>query len=664
MSRRDLALLGVDTGGTFTDFLLLHGGGIESFKVSSTPRDPARAFIAGWREAERRLGRVPDRVVHGFTVATNALLTRRGARTTFLTTEGFEDLLLIGRQTRPDLYALAPRAPEPLVPRARAVGVAERLGPGGVVERVLTPAAIRRAVAAVTRTRPQAVAVCLLHAYANPRHERALARALRAALPAGVPVAVSHEVSGEHREFERASTTAASAYLAPLVGAYLGRLSRLTGARLHVMQSNGGAVPPSAAAARPVLCVLSGPAGGVLGAARVARRAGLREVLTLDVGGTSTDVAVVAGEPRTTKESVVDGVPIRLPMLEIETVGAGGGSLARVDRGGALAVGPESAGANPGPACYGRGGGATVTDAHVVLGRVVPELFLGGAMRLDPDASWRAFERLGRALGVGRGREGAVRAARGVVAVANVSIERALRVLSVARGHDVRRFGLVAFGGAGALHAAEVGRGLGVREVLVPPRAGLLSAWGLLGADERHPLTASVFGAWSRESARRARAAYAALEREARRRFGRGLTFRRTAELRYRGQSFEIEVQWGPRLEAAFHAAHLLRYGYARPGQPIEIVNVNLEARRLGPRLPETRASRAGRARPWGRVELDDGTRRRRSPVYERERLGAGARIGGPALVVEYGATTYLPPGFAVRVDAAANLRVRQGSAK
>jgi len=344
----------------------------------------------------------------------------------------------------------------------------------------------------------------------------------------------------------------------------------------------------------------------------------------------------------------------------VETVGAGGGSLARVDPGGALAVGPQSAGADPGPACYGKGGGATVTDAHVVLGRIVPELFLDGALTLDASASWRAMQELARGLGFG-GPDGARRAARGVVAVANTSIERALRVISVARGHDPRAFALVAFGGAGPLHAAELALGLGVSEILVPPRAGLLSAWGLLGAEETHPLSRTVLWPLDSSTPARLRTAFAALEREARRRFGRGLSVRRSLDVRYRGQSFEIEIPLSADLARDFHAAHRQRYGYARPGRAIEIVNLNLEAHRPGPRLPAPRAKRRPRPAPWGWVALDSGTRVARAPVWRREKLGLGERLAGPCLVVEYGATTYVPPRFVAVVDARDNLRLRRG---
>jgi N-methylhydantoinase A len=654
------ALVGVDTGGTFTDFLVVNGNRVEAFKVPSTPSDPARAFLDGLQEAKRRLGRDPDVLSHGFTVATNALLTRSGARTVALFTSGFEDLLALARQARPELYALVPRVPEPLVPRGRVIGAQERLGPTGEVEQSLTGKEAARIARAVSRLRPESVAVCLLHSYAAPGHERLLARALSRTLSAAVPISLSSEVSREYREYERASTTVVNAYLSPIVRAYVEKLGRATGPRLRVLQSNGGAVSARAMAERPVLSVLSGPAGGVLGAVRVARRAGLVNMLTLDVGGTSTDVSVYPGRLRTTKETVIGGHPLRIPMLELETVGAGGGSLARADRGGALAVGPESAGADPGPACYGKGGGATVTDAHVVLGRIVPELFLDGAMALDCKASWRVLGRLAHDLGLGSGAASARRAALGVVAVANAAIERALRVLSVARGLDVRDFALVAFGGAGPLHAAELCRELGAHEVLIPPRAGLLSAWGLMGADERHPLSRTVL--WpldSKSSAARVARAFAELERQARRKWGGGLRFRRSADLRYRGQSFEIEIPWGTRPEREFHAAHERLYGYARSGSPIEIVNLNLEAGRPGPSLPDPNAPPRGSSRPWGRIALESGRGVRSAPVCRRDSLGSGTNLSGPALVVEYGATTYLPPSFVLRVDGYGNLRIR-----
>lgn len=650
--------IGVDTGGTFTDFVVARGRQVEQFKLPSTPDDPARAVLAGLAEAERRFGRRAERVVHGFTVATNALLTRRGARTALVTTSGFEDLLAIGRQERPRLYDLAPVLDEPLVPRRRVVGARERLRADGRAVERLTAREAARVARAVARLRPQAVAICLLHSYADPRHERALVRALVRALP-GVAISASCEVAREHREVERATTTVLNAFLQPVVSRYLARLEPVGRRRLFVMQSNGGCAAASALAARPVLAVLSGPAGGVLGAAAVGRECGGGTVLSLDVGGTSTDVALVHERPRTVKGSEVGGQTLLVPLLEMETVGAGGGSLARVDRGGALLVGPESAGADPGPACYGRGGGATVTDAALVLGRLRTEDFAGGAIALEAEAAWRALAELGQRLRLaGSPAARATAAARGVMAVATASIEHALRLVSVARGHDPRDASLVAFGGAGGLFAAQVGAALAVYQTVIPRRAGVLSAWGLLGAEELHPLTRSVL----RELTPGARPALervlAEMRREARRRWGAVPRLFASADLRYRGQSYELEVPWGGALDRDFHAAHAARYGYARPGAAIEVVSLNLEARTLPPRRA-AEAPAAGRRRPARlRIRLDDGRATRPAWLLRREELAPGFRARGPLLVLEDGATTYLPPRATLRVDARGHLRI------
>ncbi len=666
--------VGIDTGGTFTDFLVVHGGRAFRFKVPSTPAEPSLAFHRGLAEAARRLlaqgvdvaATRPWEVAHGFTVATNALLSRTGARVAFVATEGFADLLTIGRQERPVLYALRPeRAPSLIADGGRATAeAAERSGPDGRVLRALSAAALARLARRVRALRPEAVAVTLLHSYAAPGPERAVGRALARALP-GVPVALSHQVVRRHREVERASTTVVNAYVAPLVQRYLETLDAPRAHRLRVMQSNGGTAPAAHTARYPVHTVLSGPAGGVLGAARLGRLARRSMLLTLDIGGTSTDVALVAGAPATTREAVISGAPIAIPMLDVHTVGAGGGSIASVDAGGALVVGPRSAGADPGPACYGRGGPATVTDAQVVLGRIPPGHFLDGAMALDAEASWRAMAALGRTLGLGgraRGvagaRAAALAAARGVIAVADATIERALRLISVERGHDVREATLVAFGGAGPLHACALAEALGAAGVLVPPDAGVLSAWGLLGADERHDASRTVLwrlaaaAPWPRAAAARE---FRALAAQLVRAHGRDASWRFAASyaLRYRGQSFELDVPAGaaglaaaardPR--AAFARLHDRRFGYTRPGEAIEVVDVALSIARPGPRLPATRVP--GRTAPGARLAPG---------LWRREALGRDARITGPARVVEYGATTWVPAGWRGRVDAHGNL--------
>jgi N-methylhydantoinase A len=662
--------VGIDTGGTFTDFLVVWGARTLVFKVPSTPDDPSRAFHQGLAIAARRLLKEgvdvasarPWDVAHGFTVATNALLARKGARIAFVTTKGFEDVLAIGRQHRPELYALAPSRPAPLAPARMVVGAAERLGPRGETLTALGPGELARVVRAVRGLKPEAVAVGFLHAYANPVHERRVRAALTRALP-GVPVSLSSEVAAVHREVERLSTTTADAYVAPLVRGHLGRLERPRLHRLRVMQSNGGAAPAKDTARLPVATVLSGPAGGVLGAHRLGRAVKLPALLTLDIGGTSTDVALVPGRLLATRETEIAGVPLAVPILDVHTVGAGGGSIAHVDEGGALVVGPESAGAAPGPACYGRGGPATVTDAMVVLGRIVPERFLDGGMTLDPLAARKAMTSLGGELGLD-----ATGAARGVVAVANATIERALRSISVERGHDVRSTALVAFGGAGPLHACELAAALGAREVLVPPAAGILSAWGLLGADALHAAAATLLVRVERDSSwPRAQVArvLARLDRGLTRRHGQGGALAVTFALRYQGQSFELRVPGGAPavatrdLRAAFDRAHAERFGYARPTAALEIVEIELALRRPGPRLPAFPApARTRKDARLGlqRVALARGVRA--VPLWRREGLGRDFKARGPLLVLEYGATTFVPPSWSVRVDAQANLRL------
>jgi N-methylhydantoinase A len=666
--------VGIDTGGTFTDFLVVCGRLRFVFKVPSTPDEPARAFHQGLAIAARRLlgGGIdvaasrPWDVAHGFTVATNALLARKGARIALVTTAGFEDVLAIGRQHRPELYALAPRQPAPLVESHRVVGAVERLGPRGETLTPLTAREAMRVARRVARLAPEAVAVGFLHSYARATHERRIRAALARTLP-GVPVSLSSEVASVHREVERLSTTTADAYVSPLVRGYLEGLVRPRAHHLRVMQSNGGAAPAKDAARAPVTTVLSGPAGGVLGAERLGRAAGLEALLTLDIGGTSTDVALVPGRLLATRETEIAGIPLAVPILDVHTVGAGGGSIARVDEGGALVVGPESAGASPGPACYGHGGPATVTDAMVVLGRIVPERFLDGGMALDPRAAGRVMVELGRALGVS-----ALAAAHGVVQVANATIERALRRISVERGYDVRDAALVAFGGAGPLHACELAAALGAREVLVPPAAGILSAWGLLGADQVHVVAATLLlraGRGEPWPSARLRSALADLRATLERRYSKdaGGVFRVTLALRYQGQSFELRLPAGdPRavtrdLRAAFDRVHAARFGYARPLEAIEIVEVELERRRPGPRLPPIRArrtTRAGARLGAHPLAATGGAAARSAPVWQREGLGRDFSASGPCLVIEYGATTFVPPGWRARVDPGGNLRL------
>jgi N-methylhydantoinase A len=635
-----IAAIGVDTGGTFTDFVALVEGRLVALKLPSTPADPARAVLDGLARLGVSRG---TRVRHGSTVATNTLLERKGARVSLVTTEGFEDLLEIGRQDRPRLYALAPRRIEPLVPASRRFGVAERIGPRGQVWRPLTRAGLARAVGLVRRSRPEAIAIGLLHSYADPRHERRVARALRGL---GAPVSSSSQVCPEVREAERLSTTVVNAYLAPRIASYLTRLARGSRARLEIVLSHGGTAPPAIAAREPVRQLLSGPAGGLRAARDVAIACGFRRALTLDVGGTSTDCAFVAGDLPRRRAREVAGFPIQLPVLDVHTVGAGGGSIARVDAGGLLHVGPESAGASPGPACYGRGGPATVTDALVALGRLPGGLLAGGALRLDPAAAARALERVGRRLG-GRG---AAEIAEGIVSLAEGHMAAALRRVSIERGHDPRGAALVAFGGAGGLHACALAESLGCGAVLFPRHAGVLSAIGALTGGSRRERSRSVLldardgTALERELRR--------LEDAVRREFPAAerarVRIEQRAEVRYRGQSHELSLVAGAGLGERFHREHGRRFGFADRSLPVEVVTLEVRgALRAVPPRP---------ARERGRIESAPAARVRHAGrwltagVWPRAALPAGFAARGPAVVSEEGATLWIPPGWGARL--------------
>ena len=639
--------MGVDTGGTFTDFVALGDGGVTAFKLPSTPGAPERAVLEGLRRLQVGAG---DRVRYGSTVATNALLERKGARVVLVTTAGFEDVLEIGRQDRPDIYALKTRRTPPLVPRARRIGVHERIGPRGQRWQALTQAAVRGVAAAVRLARPEAVAIGLLHAYADPGHERALARALSRL---GVPVTVSSRLCPEYREYERISTTVLNAYLAPRVSRHLRALALGTRARVDVVMSHGGIAPASDAAREPVRQLLSGPAAGLSAALRVAVECGFANALTLDVGGTSTDCAFLPGELPRRRAREVAGFPVLLPLLDVHTVGAGGGSIARRDPSGLLQVGPESAGAVPGPACYGRGGPATVTDALLVLGRIPGDTLAGGALTLDRDAAGAAMGALAERLGL----RDAVVAAEGVVRVAEARIESALRTVSVERGHDPRAAALVAFGGAGGLHACAVAEALGVPAVLAPRNAGVLSALGaLVGGLRRERSRTVLLDARDRPVRERA---WQALERDLRAAFApeerRRLRIERWAEMRYTGQSHELSVAEAADLPGRFHREHQRRFGFSRPGHPVEVVTVEVRASLAGD-VPHPARTRPAPARPIGRARVREAGGWVSTPVWARESLGSSAALRGPALVIEPGATLWIPRRWRARSNATATL--------
>ncbi|MGC1677148.1 MAG: hydantoinase/oxoprolinase family protein [Candidatus Binataceae bacterium] len=649
--------VGVDTGGTFTDLVAIVDGNLRVHKVLSTPGDPAAAVISG---LEAMLaGARSELVTYSSTVATNALLEKKGARVAIITNAGFEDLIEIGRQNRDELYALAPSRPEPLVPRARRIGVVERTLFDAKILLPLTRAELERVRRAAQRSGAQAFAICLLHSYANPKSETALARALA---PLGRPLSVSHRILAEYREYERFSTTVVNAYVAPRMATHLANLERrLSGARLRIMQSSGSAIGPPLARAEPVRTILSGPAAGVLGAAAMARELGTDRFITFDMGGTSTDVSLFDRRVKIRTLSYPSGYAVRTPVIDIHTVGAGGGSIARVDAGGSLRVGPQSAGADPGPACYGRGVVPTVTDADLFAGRLVATNFLGGAMRLYSERAARAIGSIARAM-----KTTPLKAARGAIRVVNANMERAIRVITVERGYDPRDFTLLAFGGAGPMHAAELALDLGIRRIVMPRNPGLLCAWGAIGAPLGREYSLTVRAANPSYQAIVAHAA--AMQRRARAELhaegaaSSAITTEIHLDLRYLGQSYEIEVPLTRDFIGEFHAAHRRAFGHSTPGAVVEVVNIRLRAHAGAVAVPIARtAPQRGAPAPISHAQVLAGERARNVPIYSRDALGAGARIRGPAIIVELSSTAYVAPEFTMRTDDYGNLHLEAG---
>lgn len=680
--------IGVDTGGTFTDFVVLEGGRRRAFKIPSTPEEPERAILAGIAAAiSGGVGTGLKEVVHGTTVATNALLERKGARTALVTTEGFEDVLEIGRQARPEPYSLTGQGRDsrgvrdPLIPGPLRFGVQERVLADGRVHRSLSEDGLERLLERLRRARVESVAISLLFSFVNPEHEERVATRLG---ELGIPVSVSNRILPEYREYERVSTLAINAYLAPRMSRYLGRLADgLTdygrGGRvgLRVMQSSGGSISAEVAAREPVRTILSGPAGGVVAATRIAKLAGISRLITFDMGGTSTDVAVCLGEAPTTSEAQVAGLPVAVPVLDIHTVGAGGGSIARVDEGQALRVGPESAGADPGPAAYGRGSLPTVTDANLILGRLAGGGLLNGGMVLDESRAREALQGLADRLSEVAGRRlGVVEAALGVVRIANANMERALRLVSVERGHDPRLFTLVGFGGSGGLHAVALAESLRIPQVLIPADPGAFSALGVLLADVVKdfsrtvmlPLEASGVG---REVELAAAKGFADLERQAIEALKQEgfdsarMRLERFQAMRYRGQSYELLVPAAGNPVETFHRLHRERYGHANPARSSEIVSLRLRAIGITekPPLRPARPRRAGSGlQPAGTSRVWLGRRSTVLPVYDRSSLHPGDEIGRPAIIVEYGSTTLLPTGWGMVVDRYGNLIISRSA--
>ena len=684
--------IGVDTGGTFTDIVMRINEDLFTHKVLSTPRNPAHAVIQGVDEILRLHSTdtvataVPNPyIVHGSTVATNALLERRGARIALVTTKGFEDVLEIGRQARPSLYDFFVERPAPLVPTERRFGISERTLHTGEVQTEIEPTDLDALAAELTALELDAIAICFLFAYVNPQNEQIVAKHLARI---GIPVSCSHEVLPEYREYARFSTTVANAYIRPTLERHLSTLtdSKQFPKSFRLMLSNGGCVSARIfqrslqaenllyrSESAGIRTVLSGPAGGVLGAYQIAKAAGYDQIITFDMGGTSTDVSLCNNGISLTTESTISGLPIKVPLIDIHTVGAGGGSIATVDTGGALRVGPESAGADPGPICYGNDGeDITVTDANLFLGRIAATQFLGGAMSLDRDKPRAHIEKFAMQLGIP-----ALQAADGILKVANAAMERAIKVISVERGFDTRDFTLVSFGGAGGLHAAFMAENLGIETILIPPNGGLLSAYGMLFADvvkdysqtvllkfETGGVLLETLNAGFDELLIRAEN-----EMQAEGFTPDQLKIDCSLDMRYAGQSYELNIPYFTETEThpqqtqvlvqKFHAAHDQRFGYARTDAPVEVVNLRLTATGETDK-PPIQPSPLADADPSeafiaqnrvvfeGEALLTD--------FYRRETLQPSNQIAGPAIVTEFSATTVIPPNFSAIVDAYQNL--------
>jgi N-methylhydantoinase A len=695
MPRRPQPLrIAIDTGGTFTDCVWREAGRLRMLKVFSIPADPSQAIV----EALKKIPHEGELILlHGTTVGTNTLLERKGARTALVTTAGFEDAIEIGRQARPKLYDFFFDRIEPLVPHGLRFGVNERTASDGEILTAPTVEELQSLAQRIAAEKPESIAISLLFSFANPKNELKVAQALQ---PLAVPLSISHQILPEFREYERTSTVVINAYLQPVMQSYLESLEarlRASGARLpkiasrvvpgaesrepkadpriFVMQSSGGITALSTAAREPVRTVLSGPAGGVVGAAAAARASGFENIIAFDMGGTSTDVSLVEGEIATATDAHIAGLPVSVPMLDIHTVGAGGGSLARFDAAGVLRVGPESAGADPGPICYGRGLQPTVTDANLILGRLQPTKFLGGDFTLDLDRTRRVAREWLKKQSTNLTLE---KFAAGVIRVVNATMEKAVRVVSIERGRDPRHFALVAFGGAGGLHACALAEALSIPHVIVPAFPGALSALGILASDVMKDYSRTVLLRASRKvPAAKLNQEFTALEKTAAKDFREeswqgSAHYHRSVDIRYRGQGYELNLPFTKNLLRNFEQEHYRRYGYSHPNREVEFVTLRLRAvittahvaKHVG-KMDNVRTgalARPGRA-TLGRLStlkapvIFEG-KKQETRIYSRDDLQPGKTYPGPAILTEYSATTVIPPGKSFHIDRAANLIV------
>jgi N-methylhydantoinase A len=654
------ALVGIDTGGTFTDFVFVSEcGELEVRKAASTPDDPSRSIIEALREYKKVNGL---RIIHGTTVATNAMLERRGAKTALLTTHGCRDVLEIGRQTREKLYDLSPKPRIPLIPRNLRFGIVERLDWLGETVQSLDVSSVEEALDSIQAAGVSSVAICFLFSFLSPAHE---IEAGKRARERGLSVSLSSDIAPEFREYERTSTVCANAYVAPVMESYISRLkqglSGLGAGRLSIMQSNGGTLRAEEASSNAIKTALSGPAGGVIAASKIARDAGVSKIIAFDMGGTSTDVALVDGEPVTIRSGEIAGLSLLTPMLDIHTVGSGGGSIARIDTGGALRVGPESAGADPGPVAYGRGDQLTVTDANILLGFLPKNVRLAGAMPLDAERVDRYFRLLSSLLDLSPNA-----AAYGIIEVVNAQMSRAIRDISVERGHNPADYTLVAYGGAGGLHACALAEATGIRRVLIPRYPGAFSALGLALADVRREYAQSILLPADSSNtntivhilSRMRVRAQAEMNDE-----GIQGQFQSQAfvEARYKGQSYGLKVPFNNRVRSvvtAFHRCHRSRYGYADPGQPVELVTVGLSVSGSLGKVEVGVTLQTAHGEPQEQVSVITNGSKIDVNLFLREQLGLGQMLEGPALIIQDDSSSWIPGRWTGLVDAGANLVV------
>lgn len=672
--------LGVDTGGTFTDIALIHEqtGKVHVAKVPSTPHDPSEAVIHGVHEIVRKTGiDVADIsfFIHGSTVATNALLERNGAKTALLTTRGFRDVLEIGRQSRPKLYDFKARKKPPLVPRDLRIEVTERIKASGEVLVPLDVQEVRITARRLKSEGVQSIAVCLINSYMNDSHEKLIRQTIEEEYPEAF-VTLSCEVLPEFKEYERTSTVAANGYVLPKMKYYLNRLVgslKETGVAsdLYIMQSNGGIITSESAMHTPARTVLSGPAGGILAGLFIVETTPYKDLITIDMGGTSLDTALIEkGRPQYTTMSEIEGSPIKLPMIEMHTIGSGGGSIAWIDAGGALRVGPQSAGAMPGPVCYDKGGEEpTVTDANVILGRINPGYILDGKMKMNPEKARRVMkEKIADPLGLT-----VEEAAEGILKVVNANMIRGIRVISIEKGHDPRNFSLVAFGGAGPVHAVDIGAELGSKEIVIPPNPGITCAMGMLMADVRHDYVQTVLSNVAQLGLDEANAVIGQLASEAKKELAKegfadgDIRLQVALDLRYLRQAYEIDVpveglaltpELVERAVRDFHVLHNKVYGFSREEETVELVNIRLTAIGAIPKISFDKTGNGVRAelKPVQARNVFFGGRFVETPVYNRSGLGAETVVEGPAVVEQLDSTIVVYPGQRAVTDAFGNL--------